>query len=113
MCVRQTLTLFRQCSYKVQVRMAELCTHLFIDEAHHAAAPTWHAFKSVFKAETRHVLQFTATPFRVDGAPLDGEIVYVYPMRQAQREGYFRFLSENCHIPLKVYCGYTGLVCWY
>ncbi|WP_353506069.1 DEAD/DEAH box helicase [Variovorax fucosicus] len=85
-----TSALAGKCSHEVQVRMAELCTHLFIDEAHHAAAPTWHAFKSVFKAQTRHVLQFTATPFREDGVPLDGEIVYVYPMRQAQREGYFR-----------------------
>lgn len=85
-----TSALAGKCSQEVQTRMAELCSHLFIDEAHHAAAPTWHAFKSNFKAQKRHVLQFTATPFREDGAPLDGEIVYVYPMRQAQREGYFR-----------------------
>lgn len=85
-----TSALAGTCSDEVQTRMAELCTHLFIDEAHHAEAPTWHAFKSVFKAQSRHVLQFTATPFREDGVPLDGEIVFVYPMRQAQREGYFR-----------------------
>ncbi|WP_332839211.1 DEAD/DEAH box helicase [Comamonas koreensis] len=85
-----TSALAGKCSPEVQARMAELCTHLFIDEAHHAAAPTWHNFKSVFKARRRHVLQFTATPFREDGAPLDGQIIYVYPMRQAQREGYFR-----------------------
>lgn len=85
-----TSMLAGKCSHEVQERMADLCTHLFIDEAHHAEAPTWHAFKAVFKAQKRHVLQFTATPFREDGVPLDGEIVYVYPMRQAQREGYFR-----------------------
>jgi superfamily II DNA or RNA helicase len=85
-----TSALTGKCCHEVQTRMAELCTHLFIDEAHHAEAPTWHAFKSVFKAQKRHVLQFTATPFREDGVPLDGDIVYVYPMRQAQREGYFR-----------------------
>lgn len=85
-----TSALAGRCSDEVQTRMAELCSHLFIDEAHHAEAPTWRAFKSVFKAQKRHVLQFTATPFREDGVPLDGEIVYVYPMRQAQLEGYFR-----------------------
>lgn len=85
-----TSALAGKCSHEVQARMAELCTHLFIDEAHHAAAPTWHALKSVFKTQMRRVLQFTATPFREDGVPLDGEIVYVYPMRLAQREGYFR-----------------------
>lgn len=78
------------CSHEVQERMAELCTHLFIDEAHHAEARTWKEFKGVFKANKRQVLQFTATPFREDGVPLDGEIVFVYPMRQAQRDGYFR-----------------------
>lgn len=85
-----TSALAGMCCDEVQARMADLCTHLFIDEAHHAEAPTWHAFKSVFKAKKRHVLQFTATPFREDGVPLDGEIIYVYPMRLAQREGYFR-----------------------
>jgi superfamily II DNA or RNA helicase len=36
------------------------------------------------------VVQFTATPFREDGKPLDGEIVYSYPLRNAQQEGYFK-----------------------
>lgn len=78
------------CSSEVQGRMAEQCSHLFIDEAHHAEAPTWKKFKSHFKAQERPILQFTATPFREDGLPLDGKIVYVYPLRMAQREGYFR-----------------------
>lgn len=78
------------CTPEVQERMAKVCSHLFIDEAHHAEARTWKEFKSNFKAHKRPVLQFTATPFREDGLPLDGEIIYVYPMRQAQSEGYFR-----------------------
>jgi superfamily II DNA or RNA helicase len=68
--------------------MAALCTHLFIDEAHHAEAPTWSAFKAGFRE--RRVLQFTATPFREDGRPLDGKIIFEYPLRKAQQEGYFR-----------------------
>ena len=54
------------CSDEVQARMAEVCTHLVIDEAHHAEAPTWKEFKRVFKAHKRPILQFTATPFRED-----------------------------------------------
>ncbi|MDP1968938.1 MAG: DEAD/DEAH box helicase family protein, partial [Burkholderiaceae bacterium] len=77
------------CSQEVQARMAELCSHLFIDEAHHAEAATWKQFKSHFKNQI-FILQFTATPFREDGQPLDGKIIYVYPMRQAQSEGYFK-----------------------
>lgn len=78
------------CSPEIQIRMAELCSHLFIDEAHHAEAPTWKEFKAHFKSQGRPILQFTATPFREDNQPLDGKIVYVYPMRLAQNDGYFR-----------------------
>jgi superfamily II DNA or RNA helicase len=35
-------------------------------------------------------LQFTATPFREDGKPLDGKIVFKYPLKKAQDEGYFK-----------------------
>ncbi|MGU7816671.1 DEAD/DEAH box helicase [Burkholderia sp. AW49-1] len=77
-----------RCEPAVQVCMAELCSHLFIDEAHHVEAPTWKAFKANFS--TRRVLQFTATPFREDDHPIDGKIIYAYPLRKAQDEGYFR-----------------------
>jgi hypothetical protein len=40
-----TSALAGACSDEVQARMAEVCTHLFIDEAHHAEAPTWKEFK--------------------------------------------------------------------
>jgi superfamily II DNA or RNA helicase len=76
------------CDPDVQKAMAASCSHLFIDEAHHAEAPTWSAFKSRFAGKP--VLQFTATPFREDGKPLDGEIIYVYPLKKAQEEGYFK-----------------------
>lgn len=85
-----TSVLAGRCSSDVQERMAERCSHLFIDEAHHAEAATWKQFKSHFKKQQRLILQFTATPFREDGQPLDGKIIYVYPMRQAQNEGYFK-----------------------
>ena len=83
-----TSSLAGNCSPEVQERMAGLCSHLFIDEAHHAEAITWKRFKSHFKGQSL-ILQFTATPFREDGQPLD-KIIYVYPMRQAQSEGYFK-----------------------
>jgi superfamily II DNA or RNA helicase len=76
------------CAAAVQDHMATLCTHLFIDEAHHAEAATWKAFRERFGGKL--VLQFTATPFREDGQAVDGKLVYVYPLRKAQQEGYFR-----------------------
>ena len=56
-----------QCEQAVQERMALHCPYLFIDEAHHAEAPTWSAFKERFREQ--RILQFTATPFREDGRP--------------------------------------------
>lgn len=76
------------CKPEIQHHMAALCTHLFIDEAHHAEAATWKAFRERFVGKL--VLQFTATPFREDGQAVDGKLVYVYPLRKAQQEGYFR-----------------------
>lgn len=86
-----TSSIAGQCAPEVQQTIAAQCTHLFIDEAHHAEAPTWSAFKERF--DTRRVLQFTATPFREDGKPLDGKLIYVYPLRKAQAEGYFTSIS--------------------
>ena len=76
-----------QCDQAVQERMATHCPYLFIDEAHHAEAPTWSAFKERFRGS--RVLQFTATPFREDGRPLDGDIIFKYPLKLAQQQGYF------------------------
>ncbi|MGC1176165.1 DEAD/DEAH box helicase [Polaromonas sp.] len=75
------------CEVDIQDRLAALCSHLFIDEAHHAEAETWKAFRERFDGKL--VLQFTATPFREDGQAMDGKLVYVYPLRKAQQEGYF------------------------
>ena len=77
----------------IQNRMVHHCSHLFIDEAHHAEAPTWAAFKDKFR--DRRILQFTATPFREDGKPLDGQIIYKYSLKRAQQEGYFKPIRFN------------------
>jgi superfamily II DNA or RNA helicase len=76
-----------QCDSAVQERMAVHCPYLFIDEAHHAEAPTWNAFKERFR--DRRILQFTATPYREDGRPLDGNIIFKYPLKLEQEQGYF------------------------
>jgi superfamily II DNA or RNA helicase len=76
-----------QCPEKIQERIASHCTHLFIDEAHHVGAPTWEAFKKVF--EKVPIIQFTATPYRNDEKPIGGQLIFNYPLRQAQEDGYF------------------------
>jgi superfamily II DNA or RNA helicase len=70
--------------------LASLCDYLFIDEAHHVKATTWSRLRSQFAGKP--VLQFTATPYRNDGQHVDGTIIFNYPLRMAQAEGYFKKL---------------------
>ena len=68
-------------------RLVDRCERLFVDEAHHVAARTWKAIADKFSE--RLIVQFTATPFREDGKHLGGRIPYAYPLRLAQKHGYF------------------------
>lgn len=73
------------------VRLAAICSHLIIDEAHHVAAQTWGRVKEAFQGKP--VLQFTATPFRNDGQRLGGRTIYNYSLSQAQKDGYFQSIE--------------------
>ena len=61
---------------------------VFFDEAHHLPALSWERISDALKDQT--VLQFTATPFRLDGRRIPGRIIYNFPLRLAQSQGYFR-----------------------
>lgn len=63
-------------------------TNIFIDEAHHTEASTWNKFRENLK--DKKIIQFTATPFRNDNKMLGGKIIFNYPLRKAQEEGYFK-----------------------
>ncbi|MBB1158133.1 DEAD/DEAH box helicase [Amycolatopsis dendrobii] len=62
-------------------------SHLMVDEAHHAPAPSWTTIIDSFS--DRRVLLFTATPFREDRKSLPGRVIFRFPLREAQRDGYF------------------------
>lgn len=72
------------------------CTHLFVDEAHHIIAPTWRQVRDEFSGKP--IVQFTATPFREDGHDLGGKLVYVFPLRDAQEQGYFSKINYSAVI---------------
>src|SRR5262249_8160222 len=74
-----------------QRALATQCSHLFIDEAHHVRATTWSRLREQFRG--RPILQFTATPYRNDGKHVDGKIIFNYPLRKAQEEGYFNKIT--------------------
>lgn len=86
-----TMGVINNCSKNIQKSIAENCNNLFIDEAHHVSANTWSNFKESFKE--KRILQFTATPFRNDGKFVDGKIIFDYPLKKAQEEGYFKLID--------------------
>ena len=86
--VVSTMSLLSRLSEENQQLCAGTFSHLFIDEAHHIKARTWERFRDVFVG--KRILQFTATPFRNDGAHVDGRVLFNYPLLRAQTEGYFR-----------------------
>ncbi len=83
-----TMPLASQCDAAVIQRMAGHVSCLFIDEAHHVAAPTWKRFREFFG--DKRIAQFTATPFRSDDQPMGGQRAYTFTLRQAQSQGYFK-----------------------
>lgn len=72
-------------------RIADRVNTLIVDEAHHIGASGWAAFREHFK--NSKVLQFTATPYRRDGKLVDGKVIYEYPLRSAQQDGYFKKIN--------------------
>jgi superfamily II DNA or RNA helicase len=76
-----------QCSPEVRLALFAACTHLVVDEAHHAAARTWSEIIDAF--DERPVLLFTATPFRTDRRPIPGRTIFRFPLRLAQEQNYF------------------------
>lgn len=87
-----------QSTEEVQEKMAQLCSHLFIDEAHHVGADTWKTVKNKFGS--KRILQFTATPFREDDKPIEGKIIYKYPLNRAQDKKFFTKINFK---PVRVF----------
>lgn len=93
-----TMPLITSMSEDMQMILAEKCTKVFVDEAHHIKASTWDNFRKKFSQDK--VIQFTATPFRNDGKKLDGKIIFNFPLSEAQKDGYF---TEIEFLPIKEY----------
>ena len=78
-------------SQEVMTKILDCCSHLIIDEAHHVEANTWRKLRDTFS--DRPVVQFTATPFREDGRRVAGQIIYSFPLKQAQKNNYFSHIN--------------------
>jgi hypothetical protein len=70
-----------------------------VDEAHHAPAPSWTVIIDAFVDHS--VLLFIATPFREDGKTIPGRTIYRFPLREAQKDGYFTTIDYKTVISLE------------
>lgn len=86
-----TMALAVNLSEEMRSRLSDLCPVLFIDEAHHVAAPRWSEFKQSFSRS--RIVQFTATPFRNDNKPVDGRRIFTFTLKQAQEQEYFKQIN--------------------
>ncbi len=69
-------------------KLLEVFDLVTFDEAHHLPAASWERIRQRIPSSTK-ILSLTATPFRNDGKRIPGELVYQFPLRLAQRYGYF------------------------
>jgi superfamily II DNA or RNA helicase len=81
---------------ETQQTLFNKCTHLFVDEAHHVPAASWNRIRDAFGSKPR--VQFTATPYRLDGRRLGGRHIYTFPLRAAQELGYYSTID---YIPIR------------
>ena len=66
---------------------------IIVDEGHHNAAPSW---QDVFdRFPDAKIISLTATPFRADDQPVEGEVIYRYPIAEAMRRGYIKHIQSS------------------
>lgn len=79
---------------------------IIVDEGHHGAAPTW---RDVFaRFPDAKIISLTATPFRADGQPVEGEMIYRYPISEAMRQGYIKYIRASNVAPEELTFSYRG-----
>ena len=70
---------------------------ILVDEGHHAAAASW---QKVFRRfPNAKVVSLTATPFRADERPLEGEVIYEYPFARAMMNGFIKQIQSRSIAP--------------
>jgi len=89
--VISTPALIARADKGVRKLIQNMFSHVYFDEAHHVKAPEWNSLKSFFSKSK--IVQFTATPYRGDRKPIEGKVVYNYPLSQAIKDECFSKLS--------------------
>jgi superfamily II DNA or RNA helicase len=79
---------------------------ILVDEGHHAAAASW---QKVFRRfPNAKVVSMTATPFRSDQRPLQGEVIYRYSFARAMVNGFIKQVHSRSAAPEELYFTYLG-----
>lgn len=79
---------------------------ILVDEGHHAAAESW---QKVFRRfPNAKVVSLTATPFRADEQPLEGELIYRYPFSRAMMNGFIKQIHSRSIAPEELTFTYDG-----
>lgn len=79
---------------------------IIVDEGHHNAATSW---QDVFERfPDAKVISLTATPFRADDQPVEGEAIYRYPIAEAMRRGYIKHIQASNVAPSELVFSYRG-----
>lgn len=73
---------------------------ILVDEAHHNTAASWQQVKRRFPAA--RIVNFSATPMRADGALMEGEIIYSFPVLRAIEAGYVKRLRAKMLSPTEL-----------
>lgn len=63
------------------------------DEAHHNVAESWDVLRAKFP--NARIINVSATPSRADGRLMAGQIIYVYPISEAVRNGYVKRVTGH------------------
>ena len=79
---------------------------IIIDEGHHNVAPTWQGVFERFPEAK--VISLTATPFRADEQPVQGDVIYRYSFRDAMQRGYIKQITAVNLSPTEIYFTYEG-----
>lgn len=73
---------------------------ILVDEAHHNTAASWQQVKRRFPHA--RIINFSATPARADGALMEGEVIYSFPVLRAIEAGYVKRLRAKMLRPTEL-----------
>ena len=102
-----TPALIARASAEIKQKLKKIFSHVYFDEAHHVKANEWDEIKNLLNASK--IVQFTATPYRNDRKPIEGKIVYSYPLSKALQDKCFSKIRRIRQLLMLQWKGYKQI----